>query len=73
MEQEFKVKDCVRLINGYTPDMTLTEINEEEKTAHCVWFNINTKKMESANLPLTALTHCPEKTSAADIRSVLGR
>ena len=73
MEKDFKVQDCVRLIHGYTPDMTISDIDESAKTAKCFWYDTKTKKMQSDILPLSVLKHCPEKATVEEIRSAFGR
>lgn len=70
---EFKVGDCVRLINGYTPDMTISEINETAQEATCYWWDKQaTKKMVSQTLPFSVLKKCPDKITLEDIQNIIG-
>jgi uncharacterized protein YodC (DUF2158 family) len=62
MEQTFQEKDSVQLLHGYTPTMTIAQINQKNKTALCVWFDsTKTKKIIQDWIPLVALKHTPER------------
>ena len=59
---EFKVQDSVQLLHGYTPTMTITEIDEADKTAHCIWYDHSkSKEIKQQWIPLVALKKTPEK------------
>jgi uncharacterized protein YodC (DUF2158 family) len=60
MEQEFKLQDSVQLMNGYTPTMTISEINQETKKALCVWYDNQKRKMNQDWLPLNVLKLTPK-------------
>jgi uncharacterized protein YodC (DUF2158 family) len=63
MEQELKLQDSVQLLHGYTPTMTISEINEETKQALCIWYDSKTKKMNKEWLPLNVLKLTPPKAT----------
>jgi len=63
MEPDFKVQYSVQLLNGYTPTMTISEINQETQEAKCIWYDsVKTKDIKNAWIPLNVLKHTPEKT-----------
>lgn len=37
--EDFKVQDSVQLLHGYTPTMTIAEINLVTGMALCVWYD----------------------------------
>ena len=55
MEESLKVHDCVQLMHGYTPTMTISSINEETQTANCVWYDTKARKTKVEVLPLNVL------------------
>ncbi len=61
MQESFKVRDSVQLLNGNTPIMTISEINDVLKEALCVWFETETHKMHKEWLPLNVLKLTPVK------------
>jgi uncharacterized protein YodC (DUF2158 family) len=75
MGTEFKIGDCVRLIHGYTPDMTVAEIFAATNEAKCTWYDPKTKKIITQDLSLNVLKHCPEKTpiDLEGIKRAMGR
>jgi uncharacterized protein YodC (DUF2158 family) len=63
METNFKLQDSVQLLHGYTPTMTISEINEETQQAKCVWYDsVKTKDVKIMWIPLNALKPTPLKT-----------
>lgn len=44
MNTEFNVQDSVQLLHGYTPTMTISEINSDTKQALCVWYDAHKNK-----------------------------
>jgi len=49
-------------MHGYTPTMTILEINEETQKAFCIWWDAKTKKFHQEWLPLNVLKHTVEGT-----------
>jgi uncharacterized protein YodC (DUF2158 family) len=72
-DEQFKVKDCVQLLHGYTPTMTIAEIFEETQMAKCVWYDRIKKKTHVEDIPISALKHCPDRPDVDDIRSAAFR
>lgn len=76
MSTEFKPQDSVQLLHGLTPIMVLSEINEVDQTALCVWYDrAKTKNIKQAWIPLNALRHTPERAplSSEDILGAFRR
>lgn len=64
MENQFKAQDSVQLLHGYTPTMTISQIDEEKQMAHCVWYDTTkTRTIKQEWLPLSVLKHTPERTT----------
>ncbi len=63
MEENLEVRDSVQLLHGNSPIMTISEINEELKEAHCVWFETNPHKMHKEWIPLNVLKLAPPETT----------
>jgi len=61
-DQNFKLQDSVQLLHGYTPTMTISQINEESQEALCVWLETKSQKIHKEWLPLNVLKKTPEKT-----------
>ena len=58
----FAVQDSVQLMHGYTPTMTISQINEETEMALCIWWDTTkTRKMHQDWLPLNVLKHTPKR------------
>jgi uncharacterized protein YodC (DUF2158 family) len=53
--EDLKVGDCVQLMHGYTPKMTVSAINEAEQSVKCVWFDTKKGKHVLEDLPLNTL------------------
>lgn len=62
MNTHFKVQDSVQLLNGFTPTFTISEINEVNQTAFCVWYDRSKKKVYQEWLLLNVLKHTPVPT-----------
>lgn len=61
-EIEFSIQDSVQLLNGLTPTMTISEINADNQTALCVWYDRSKKKINKEWLPLNVLKITPVST-----------
>lgn len=74
MENQFKVQDSVQLLHGYTLTMTISEINEDTKQAHCFWRDPKKTDIQHQWLPLNVLKHTPQKATITrdDLNSVFG-
>ena len=59
MEETFKVQDCVQLLHGNTPRMSITKINEKNQTATCVRFDHKKSKIIIEEIPLNVLKKFP--------------
>jgi hypothetical protein len=72
--EDLKVGDCARLANGYTPDYTISSINEEKQTAVCVWFDAKKRKTVIEEIPLGVLEKYtpPPPITLDDMKSALG-
>jgi uncharacterized protein YodC (DUF2158 family) len=75
MEQNLKVGDCVQLLHGYTPKMSITKIDESQQMAECVWFNPKPPKHMVEWLPLNGLKLFPQpaKVTMEELKGVLYR
>ncbi len=61
MPTNFKEGDCVQLINGYTPSMTVARVFDDLKEVSCTWYDTKTQEMKSQDLPMSVLKHCPKE------------
>jgi uncharacterized protein YodC (DUF2158 family) len=60
----FQAGDSVQLLHGYTPTMTISQVNQENQTALCVWYDSSkTKRVVQDWIPLNVLKRTPEKQS----------
>ena len=59
---DFKVKDSVQLLHGYTPTMTVSEVDLVAQKTKCVWYDTKKREIKQEWLPFDVLKHTPQKT-----------
>lgn len=52
---DFKVQDFVKLMKINSPNMIISEIDEGNKTALCVWYDLKKNKISKEYIPLNVL------------------
>lgn len=71
MEQKFNVGDCVQLIHGASPFMTVQKVEhsplENEIDVTCTWYDQKTRKPQTHIFKEQVLKNCPQQADVSKI------